>query len=365
MNYKRIGFIGLGLIGGSLAKTIKRIYPETTLLAIASNDATVAVAHRDGLIENEHLIPITDLASCDVIFLCSPVMVNLRYMTVLAEFISERTIITDVGSVKGEIEKASEILGISSHFIGGHPMAGSEKTGYKNSTDRLLENAYYILTKNALIPDETFNGFKEYISSLGALTLKMTPSEHDFATAAISHLPHIISASLVNLVSEADSDNLLKTIAAGGFKDITRISSSSPVMWQNICIENREEILKLISMFEEQLSGFKSSITFSNEEEILKRFSEAKEYRDSLLIKTGAVMQRIFDFYADLNDEVGGIATVAGILADEGLSIKNIGIVHNREFAQGVLHIEMYNEDSRQSAISILKTKNYTVYETD
>ena len=190
-----------------------------------------------------------------------------------------------------------------------------------------------------------------------------TPKEHDFATAAISHLPHVISATLVNLVKANDSDKeILRTIAAGGFKDITRISSSSPVMWQHICQANREEILHLIDLYMESFSDFRSAIEAEDTTKIHSLFQNAKNYRDSMRTQSTGILPQSFEFYCDLMDEAGGIATIATILAAHALNIKNIGIIHDREFEEGVLHIEMYDNDSMEKAITLLQQHRYTVH---
>jgi len=187
---------------------------------------------------------------------------------------------------------------------------------------------------------------------------------HDYATAAISHLPHVIAYSLVNLVRESDDGNeTMKTIAAGGFKDITRIASSSPVMWENICISNQEQILKLIDAFTETLAQTRRDIANADEKALLDSFTKAKDYRDSLTLKTSGALKQVYELYIDLLDEAGGIATIATILASNNLSIKNIGIIHNREFEDGVLHLEMYDADSLADAVALLKRHHYTIYE--
>ena len=120
---------------------------------------------------------------------------------------------------------------MEANFIGGHPMTGSEKTGILSATNTLLENAYYIITPTALTPKEEISEFRDFVLSLGAIPLILDYKIHDYSTAAISHLPHMIAYSLVNLVHQIDDDKeTMKTIAAGGFKDITRIASSSPVI---------------------------------------------------------------------------------------------------------------------------------------
>lgn len=363
MRHTYIGFIGLGLIGGSIAGAIKKTYPDTKIIALASGERTLAAAHKDGLIDNASFLPLETFADCDIIFLCSPVGINVSYLERLADIVPADCILTDVGSVKGDISAAASALGLDDRFIGGHPMTGSEAVGYENASDSLLENAYYILTARPTFSRERLQEFRDFIASLGAIPLLMTPDKHDFATAAISHLPHVIAASLVNLVKKQDaSDGTLKTIAAGGFRDITRIASSSPVMWQHICLTNREEILHLLRLYEGELASFRDVITGGNADEILALFTSAKDYRDNLPLKDSGALPCAFEFYCDLADEAGGIATVATILASRGLSIKNIGIVHNREFEQGVLRIEMYDQPSLETAVTLLQEQTYRIY---
>ena len=244
MSFEKVGFIGLGLIGGSIAKTIKKKYPDTTLIATARHADTIQEAHNFGTIENDTLLPLSDFADCDYIFLCTPVQQNLIYLKELKSVIKPSCIITDVGSVKSDIHKAVTALDMEANFIGGHPMCGSEKTGFFNATEYLLENAYYIITPTAKTTPAQLEEFHALVKSLGSVPMILDYEKHDFATAAISHLPHIIASSLVNLVSDLDDEQeTMRTIAAGGFKDITRIASSSPVMWQNICLSNQEQIL--------------------------------------------------------------------------------------------------------------------------
>lgn len=364
MDFSRIGFIGLGLIGGSIAKTIKRLYPDTELIATAGHLSTITEAYHDHTISNSSLLELSEFKDCDIIFLCCPVKQNIVYLNQLKNVIKKDCILTDVGSVKGDIHREVIALGLEESFIGGHPMTGSEKTGYGSATAYLLENAYYILTPTAKTKEDTLLQFRDYIASLGAQTMILNYDEHDYATASISHLPHIIASSLVNLVASADNEaETMKTIAAGGFRDITRIASSSPVMWQNICLSNKTQILKLIDQYMKMLSHTRALIESEDKDAILDFFTSAKDYRDSLQIKTASPVGKAYEFYCDLIDEAGGIATIATLLGENRLSIKNIGILHNREFEHGVLHIEMYDETSLHAAISLLKANNYKIYE--
>ena len=363
---KQIGFIGLGLIGGSIAKAIRHYHPDIRLYGHASRRTTLTAAHREGVIQNDDFLPLSRFADMDILFLCAPVRSNIDYLRQLAPIVPEGCLITDIGSVKGGIQQEADRLGLSGQFIGGHPMTGSEKDGFAHSSPQLLENAYYILTRNAQIEDTRFNEFKNFISTLGPITLETTPAVHDHATAAISHLPHIISAALVRLVRDNDTeDGIMRTIAAGGFKDITRISSSSPVMWQNICMENQDEILALVDLYEDALKQARRTIADGKEDELIRFFAGAKDYRDSLPVRGNGLLPQANDFYLDLADEAGQIAIVATILAAARVSIKNIGIVHNREFEAGVLHIVLYDEAAKEKAMQLLTEHGYRIHARD
>ncbi len=363
MRNLKIGFIGLGLIGGSIAKSIKRVYDNHTIVAYNRSAAARECALRDGTADivteqaDEHF------SDCDYIFLCTPVEQNIRYLKCLKEIISENCIITDVGSVKGNIHTAIEQLSLSKNFIGGHPMAGSEKTGYTNSDSHLLENAYYAITPTKEVSSERTNEFFALISSIGALPVLLDYREHDYAVAAISHVPHLIAACLVNLVKDNDSDReTMKLLAAGGFKDITRIASSSPDMWQQICSTNRDNIATLLEKYIQSLKEIKTAIEKNTPHSVYDLFEKSRDYRDSFSNQTHGLITKIYTLYCDIIDESGSISTIAGILAKNNISIKNIGIVNNRETEAGVLRIEFYEQMASEFACQLLADCGYTVY---
>jgi prephenate dehydrogenase len=364
MSFHKIGFIGLGLIGGSIAKRLKSLHSDWDIIATAGHLETVTHAYEQGLISNQELLSIDAFYDCDYIFLCTPVQKNIEYLRLLKGHIKSGCIITDVGSVKTDIHHQVELLDMEDCFIGGHPMAGSEKTGLSSANEYLLENAYYIITPTKKSTPENVSALQEIVVSLGAIPMVLDYQTHDYSTAAVSHLPHVIAYCLVNLIRESDDANqTLKTIAAGGFKDITRIASSSPIMWENICLSNREQLLKLMDSFIDAFSKMRRNIETADEAALMEAFSSAKDYRDSLAITSKGILKNIYELYLDLIDEAGGIATIATILASNHLSIKNIGIIHNREFEDGVLRLEMYDAESLSSAIELLKKHHYKIYE--
>ena len=243
-------------------------------------------------------------------------------------------------------------------------MAGSEKSGYAFSSDHLFENAYYILTPADEAGFDKIGNCMELIGSIGALPMILTWEEHDYITAAISHLPHLVASALVNLIQKLDSPSEhMKTIAAGGFKDITRIASSSPAMWQEICMENPENISGVLDEFIRLIVQEKYLIDQRSGEDIYNMFACSSAYRDSFNDLSCGPIKKEYTIYCDILDETGAIATIATILSMNRISIKNIGIINNREFDDGVLKIDFYEEEDQKKAAEQLRKRNYILYE--
>lgn len=359
-----VGFIGLGLIGGSLAKSIRRAFPEYTIYAYSPAPRELKQAWEEGVINKALDQNDPAFSTCDLIFLCAPVRSNISYLPFLRKVMKPGCILTDVGSVKKIMVEAAQKEGLAQNFIGGHPMAGSEKTGYENSRDYLLENAYFLLTPTEENKPEDVAFLKELVTSIHAIPLLLNPGTHDYVVAGVSHLPHIVASSLVNVVKELDTANdseYMKQVAAGGFRDITRIASSSPEMWENICLTNREDILKVLDSYIEYLKRARELVADSKGRKINDMFASSRDYRDSLNDSVKGSVPREYTLYADIYDEAGGIATITTLLAMNQLSIKNIGVIHNREFEEGVLRIEFYDPESRDKAQEVLQKRNYVI----
>ena len=360
----KIGFVGLGLIGGSIAKAIRQYYPEYEIVAFDKNKETLALATQESIIDVAATTIDDNFNHCNYIFLCTPVSFNTAYLKQLTNYLHEDCILTDVGSVKSSIHKEVEALGIEEYFIGGHPMAGSEKSGFINSKAMLIENAYYVLTPTRKVSQEKIDAYVKFVESLRSIPIILDYQEHDYATGTISHLPHIISSTLVNFVRDTDTKNeLMKNLAAGGFKDITRIASSSPTMWQHICLKNKENISHILGEYIHSLEKAKMLIDQEDEHALYNMFDSSRNYRNSIPDVSAGPIKKTFAVYCDIIDEAGGIAAIATILASNNLNIKNIGIVNNREFEEGVLRIEFYDEGSSKKAAELLQKFRYIVYE--
>lgn len=358
------GFIGLGLIGGSIARAIREKMPDSKIIAYDINTESLSLAKKEGVADIAAASIDESFSACDYLFLCAPVQKNDENLQAVKKILSPNCLLTDVGSVKTEIHHAVKEAGLERQFIGGHPMAGSERVGFVNSKAMLLQNAYYILTPTEEIPSEKVEAYRSLVEILGALPLILSCEQHDYVTAAVSHLPHVIAASLVNLVRDSDStDGIMKQIAAGGFKDITRIASSSAMMWQQICLTNTENIKGLLSDYIDALCEIREQLESSDADALYQLFDSARIYRDSFSNTSSGPIKRDYTLKLDIADEPGALAAIATILALNAISIKNIGIAHNREYEGGVLRIEFYEEASVKKAREILLGKGYSISE--
>ena len=262
-------------------------------------------------------------------------------------------------SMYEELCKCRELL----EKFGGHPMAGSERIGFANSKAGLLENAYYILAPAPQVPAAKIAEFQGLVTSMGAIPLQVESQKHDYVTAAVSHLPHIVAAALVHLVQDHDdAQGLMKSIAAGGFKDITRIASSSPVMWEQICMTNTVNISRLLQDYIDALGVVQKELQEHDSASLYTFFDGARAYRDSFIDAGSGPIKKDYSIRLDIPDEAGSIAAVSTLLALNNISIKNIGIVHNREAQEGVLRIEFYEEDSITKAIQLLNRRGYVTH---
>lgn len=355
-----IGIIGLGLIGGSLACGFKA-RADIPVVAFSRSEKALEQAYQDGVITEYSTDDLSIFKDCDLIFICTPVDKITYYVDKLIPIIKKDCILTDVGSTKkqicDEMEKYDNV-----NFIGGHPMAGSEESGYKAAKEYLFENAYYILTPNVNIKKEQIDSFLEYVKILGAIPIVADSDYHDYIVAAVSHVPHIISSSLVNTVKNLDDEReLMHTLAAGGFKDITRIASSNPEIWRSICFENKKEVLKVLQSFKDSIDEFEKFLMQDNEEQVYDFFDDAKNYRDSFSNK-GSALAKTYRISVDIFDKPGTIATVVTMLSVNNINIKNVGIVNNRDYSGGVMQIVFDHEEDMKKSIELLNEMNFNLY---
>ena len=364
----RIGIIGLGLIGGSIAKTIKKVHAQNShIIAYDAHVPFLEAALEEHVIDEKAVSIGSEFALCNVIFICTPIKSIVKIAESLIPFVANDCIITDIGSTKYElVTTLSKTLAKTSknvYFVGGHPMAGSEKSGYFAATDHLFENAYYMLTPATDTPNFILFILQKMIERLGAIPIILSPSYHDFATAIVSHFPHIIASGLVHLVKDCDGDSHhIHTLAAGGFKDLTRIASSDPTIWENICMSNKPSLKKALNHFLIILNGLYEALDTDDSKKVFDYFSGARDFRNTFNEGFNTEIIKTFTLYVDAQDEPGIIASIATILSTKGINIKDIGIMNHREFDCGVLRIAFATKSDMLEAHQILSRYNYTLY---
>jgi prephenate dehydrogenase len=356
---------GLGLIGGSIALAIKRAHPEAWIIGYDVANEQLRLARSLGVIDEIASSLAEAAETADLIVLAAPVVQTEKLLCELESVpLKEHVIVTDVGSTKERIvAKARPLLEKGVAFIGGHPMAGSHKSGVAAARAHLFENAFYILTPTEHVSPETVSSLKRWLEGTKAHFVTLTPKEHDRIVGVISHFPHIIAASLVHQAQQYErEDELVSRLAAGGFRDITRIASSNPEMWRDIFIHNKEELLQLFDRWLAEMEKIRAYVAAGDSEQIYRYFQEAKQFRDGLPVRTKGAIPSFYDLYVDVPDYPGVISEITGYLAKERISITNIRIIETREDIYGVLRLSFQTEEDRQRAKRCIET--HTNYET-
>ena len=361
---RHVLIIGMGLIGGSIALAIKKKH-ETTVVGYDIKESHRRLAKSLDIVD-ETIETINDgVEDASLIVIATPVVQTEKIIEELAQLsLPEGTIITDVGSTKRSIvKKAAALKDKRVTFIGGHPMAGSHKSGITASRAHLFENAFYVLTPESAVPREKIDQLKHWLAGTNATFFEMTPEKHDKMVGVISHFPHVVAASLVRqLANLEDQEAGISRFAAGGFRDITRIASSNPVMWRDILLKNKDVLLSLLEAWEHEMNEVKQMIHTSNGEQIYEYFSQAKTYRDRLPERSKGALPSFYDLYVDVEDYPGVIAHVTGILGHRDISITNIEIIETREDILGVLRLSFRSERERQHAKKLLGDYHYETY---
>ncbi|MDF2595697.1 MAG: prephenate dehydrogenase [Clostridia bacterium] len=363
-----IGIIGFGLIGGSLAKAIKKVHAQNSyIVGYDTESIYTKSAYEEGVIDSIASNTQSAFANCTVIFICTPVSLTCKIIEDLLPYVAKDCILTDVGSTKYNLVcEINEIIKKSDkrvYYVGGHPMAGSEKSGYLAASPYLFENAYYMLTPVGDTPEFILFILQKMIERIGAIPLILSASYHDFATATISHLPHIVASSLVHVVKENDGEKkYLHALAAGGFKDITRIASSNPDIWTSICLSNRQQLKKIFYKYTNILTRFLDALESEDKEELYHFFDTARMYRNTFSEGPSNDVAKDHALLVDAKDEPGIIASIATLLSTNNLNIKNIGVMNNREFEAGVIKIVFGNKSDMLLATEVLSENKYTIY---
>ena len=298
----------------------------------------------------------------DVILLAAPISKTISLMEELNNMhFPKRVIVSDVSSVKRSImNTANQLTNNQIVFIGGHPMAGSHKKGIEAAKAHLFENAIYVLTPTKNTEEEELHILKKTLSITKSKFVVLNSDEHDEMTGVVSHFPHLIASSLVHQAKKwGDRHTYLPNLAAGGFRDITRIASSNPELWQDIFHHNSGKLSILLDEWIEEMVKLKEFIVNNEKTNMISYLQKAKDYRDGLPSKKKGAIPSFYDIYVDIKDTPGALASVVLLLANKKISIKNIEILEIREGITGVLRISFYTRETQVKSLDILEHHGY------
>jgi len=283
-SFNRISIIGIGLIGGSLGLALKEKKPNFKVVGIDKQEIIEKAIAR-GAIDEGTVNLEEGIKEADIIIIATPVKTILNILTQINPFVKKGCLVTDTGSTKAKInETANQVLPQDIHFIGGHPMAGSEKYGIDSASPHLFQDKTYILTPAHKSNFRALEKISLLIKMIGAKKLILDPPEHDRIVGGVSHLPQIMAVSLINMVSELvqkENDNNYFKAVGEGFKDMTRIASSPYKMWEDICDTNQENILEMIQEFRNYLGVIEGKLK-NNPYSLKEEFQKASKLRESI-----------------------------------------------------------------------------------
>ena len=319
-----VNVIGLGLIGGSIASALTkrgwRVYGEDADSAVTQEALSLGLLAYSGLDPDAAITFVTTPATA-----IPPVVHRALAHT--------SGLVTDVGSVKGTI--CSEVL--DPRFVGGHPMAGSELHGLGGSDPELFVGATWVLTPTKTTSDDAFRGVAEVVKILGAEVMVLDHDRHDHLVALVSHLPHLTAATMMGIASKESEENLaVLRLAAGGFRDMTRVASGSAPIWIDICRENRQSIVGALDEMIAGLSHMREIVDRGRYDELLSHLQRAREARANLPGRI-AVLSDVVEVRVPISDRSGSAAEIFAIAAELGVNIANFEVAHSVEGSSGVL----------------------------
>ena len=335
--FNKVAVIGFGLIGASFAAALREARPEAQLLAVDTDVATRSEAVSRGWATATAAPDASEFRAfiedgCDLVVLATPVSVVESYLRDLAAW-DYRGIITDTASTKSRIiGMAAEALPHPHNYVPGHPMAGSEKNGIKGARADLFKGAYWILCPDAVTPAEHFARLHELVTSIGARVISLPREQHDAAVAVVSHVPHFMASSLVQLaVRHAKGQDALMRLAAGGFKDSTRIAAGSPELWCGIAFDNKDALDAGLREMQGIIGQFADALEANDRATLTQLLAESADARRALPAAWVPCTERLLEVRIPMEDRPGVVAEVTTITSKVGCNIQSIEIDHVTE----------------------------------
>lgn len=363
MKNPTIAIVGVGLMGGSLGLAWRQAHVGR-VIGVARSEETLAEALQLGAIDEGTTDLLSAVSVADVSVFCVPVMQIVPLALKAAHSAQPGALFTDVGSTKQAIcSQLWKHLPPYITFIGGHPMAGSERVGINAADMYLYENAVYCLSAPPGMPTEhtAMQQMLALVSATGAHPLILDPQAHDLIVAAISHLPHLCAVALVNTVAAAEASGVsILPLAAGGFRDTTRVASGSAEIWRDICLCNKQSIVEMLDAYMSALQQLRVAVEQGDEQALLALFKQAQAIRQSIPTKRRGLLGATHEVTLHLADKPGSIHAVSGLLANAGINIVDIEILRVREGEGGSARLAFNHRTAAETAVQLLNDHGYT-----
>ena len=281
---KKIAIIGLGLIGGSLALALKKASARgAEIVGFSRSAQTIAVARKCGAIDQAAKNLASAVSGADMVVIATPVMVTKEVLASISEHLSPKCVVTDTGSTKVQVMQwAGEYLSPKVSFIGGHPMAGKETSGINEAEADLFQGCVYCLTPSSCATPQAVRKLKRLVESIGAKPFFIDAETHDNLVAGVSHLPMLLSAAFVTATTKSRLWPEMAKLAAGGYRDLSRLASGNPQMNRDICLTNQEKIVDWLDRYIEVLKGYRDLVA-EDSDELSKMLAQAREARENWL----------------------------------------------------------------------------------
>jgi prephenate dehydrogenase len=363
--FASIAVIGVGLIGGSFAAGLKRLDDAPRVVGIDTDAVSLKVALERGIID-EGSLPDglgaqawLSAEGVDLVVLATPARHVSEWLAVLAQC-GYDGIITDVASTKaGVLRDVRETLGDTSRFVGGHPMAGSELSGVTAARADLFDGAYWLLTPSADTDPDAFSAMHSLVTAIGARVVSVDAASHDEAVAIVSHVPHVTAAALVDLAAaHAGERGELMRLAAGGFKDTTRIAAGSADLWTGICLDNADALAEGLEELRERLLGFETSVRERDAHGIRLWLAKAADVRRALPAQWVPATAQLTELAVPMLDRAGVVAEITGAVSRAGCNIEGIDIDHQTE-SSAVLVLVLTDEGDFEALVGDLAERGY------
>lgn len=356
MKINNIAIIGLGLIGGSLAKSLKH---SDNILKIAAFDFPDIL--KKALEENTINIALKSYQEAlkyDLIFIAFPIGKSIEIFNELAPLLKENQILSDLCSVKGIFAESWEKSASKGCYIGTHPMAGKEKSGYLNSDNLLFENSVFIISDYSK-KYKSLDAYLEIVKKLGVRITFVNPYLHDKIISKVSHLPQLISVLLVNQAASNQDDINFLDFGAGGFRDMTRIAASDFGIWESIISANKNEIINSLSAFKNDVDKMIGMIENDSLKELSDRFNKARTAREEIPFNNKGFLSPLFEITIFLKDEPGVIAKLSNILFENNINIKDLELLKIREGSGGNFKLFFESEKDAIKAKILLEKSGF------